>query len=573
MKKAYSYIRFSTPEQLKGDSLRRQKEASEKYAKELGLPLDTTVNMQDLGLSAYHGTHKSKGALGGFLQLVERGQIAKGSVLIVENLDRLSREEPMKAFSQFSTIVEHGIKLVTLTDRQEYTTELIRKNPYQLMMSLSTMIRANEESELKSQRLKKAWEAKRKNGKVLTGKCPAWLTLSADRSHFEKRKEVVRAIKRIFQLKLEGVGEERIANMLNNSDAWRPPKSKRNEQGGWRKSYVAKILRNRAVIGEFTPHRLVKTEDAKIDKRYEKNQKALKSGTIREQAADAIPDYFPAIVDENTFNRTQSLIQAKSERSGNHGGRTGKATNLFVHLLRCGQCKGPMHFIDKGKLSKGGQYLHCDNNRRGLGCHAKPIRYDEFEQIVFQDLEELDLSNFSAEQKDVSKQIDTLQGNIEDTQQRLKRASKKVSNLLDFIENNEGRNWSEVVQRLAEAKKDKADFEKKVALLEQECAALKEGNKNQKHKLDVVKELNLLLNKAKTEEEKINFRVRLRGELQRLINYIKVYPLTRKYMRHQVLETGEVLFMRSRWIDHVTIRFKGSSKIRILILSGVGERA
>jgi len=31
-KKAYSYIRFSTPEQLKGDSLRRQLESSRKYA-------------------------------------------------------------------------------------------------------------------------------------------------------------------------------------------------------------------------------------------------------------------------------------------------------------------------------------------------------------------------------------------------------------------------------------------------------------------------------------------------------------------------------------------------------------
>jgi len=31
-KKAYSYIRFSTPEQLKGDSLRRQLESSREYS-------------------------------------------------------------------------------------------------------------------------------------------------------------------------------------------------------------------------------------------------------------------------------------------------------------------------------------------------------------------------------------------------------------------------------------------------------------------------------------------------------------------------------------------------------------
>jgi hypothetical protein len=37
---AYSYIRFSTPEQEKGDSLRRQEKDAEDYAKKHGLTLD-----------------------------------------------------------------------------------------------------------------------------------------------------------------------------------------------------------------------------------------------------------------------------------------------------------------------------------------------------------------------------------------------------------------------------------------------------------------------------------------------------------------------------------------------------
>jgi len=41
MKIAYSYIRFSSPELLKGDSLRRQLELSEEYAHKNGLRLDT----------------------------------------------------------------------------------------------------------------------------------------------------------------------------------------------------------------------------------------------------------------------------------------------------------------------------------------------------------------------------------------------------------------------------------------------------------------------------------------------------------------------------------------------------
>ena len=77
--KAYSYIRFSTPEQRKGDSLRRQTELSDKFIEEHNLSLVTDIIMNDEGLSAYHGTHRTKGALGAFLQLIEAGKIERGS--------------------------------------------------------------------------------------------------------------------------------------------------------------------------------------------------------------------------------------------------------------------------------------------------------------------------------------------------------------------------------------------------------------------------------------------------------------------------------------------------------------
>jgi hypothetical protein len=47
--KAYSYVRFSTPEQAKGDSHRRQTEKAAKYAAENGLELDTELRLADLG--------------------------------------------------------------------------------------------------------------------------------------------------------------------------------------------------------------------------------------------------------------------------------------------------------------------------------------------------------------------------------------------------------------------------------------------------------------------------------------------------------------------------------------------
>jgi hypothetical protein len=92
---AYSYIRFSHPDQAKGDSLRRQTEAAADWCQRHKVNLDTSTTLHDLGKSAYTGEHRKnpdRHGLAAFLKLVESGKVPRGSYLIIENLDRLSRE-------------------------------------------------------------------------------------------------------------------------------------------------------------------------------------------------------------------------------------------------------------------------------------------------------------------------------------------------------------------------------------------------------------------------------------------------------------------------------------------------
>ncbi len=91
MRVAYSYIRFSTPEQARGDSLRRQMDLSAQYARDNGLQLDETLT--DKGVSGFRGQNIKEGALGSFLKHIQSGRIKPGSVLLDEALDRLSRDE------------------------------------------------------------------------------------------------------------------------------------------------------------------------------------------------------------------------------------------------------------------------------------------------------------------------------------------------------------------------------------------------------------------------------------------------------------------------------------------------
>src|SRR3954469_22096933 len=95
--KAYSYKRFSTPAQEQGDSLRRQTAMAQAWADRNRVPLDTELNLTDRGVSAYTGANRDVGNLGAFLRAVEEGTVAKGSWLLVENLDRLSHEPAFDA--------------------------------------------------------------------------------------------------------------------------------------------------------------------------------------------------------------------------------------------------------------------------------------------------------------------------------------------------------------------------------------------------------------------------------------------------------------------------------------------
>ena len=154
--KAYSYIRFSTPEQANGDSFRRQTELSNHYAEEHGLILDTSLSLFDLGLSGFTGENRSKGALSLFLKAVETGRVPPGSFLLVESLDRLSRDTMSEQMSLFIGLINAGLTVVTLADGQTYSKATINADLSKLMLSLVVMMRAHEESLTKSRRLKAA---------------------------------------------------------------------------------------------------------------------------------------------------------------------------------------------------------------------------------------------------------------------------------------------------------------------------------------------------------------------------------------------------------------------------------
>ena len=180
MATAYSYVRFSTEKQELGASLARQDQLAENYAKNHNLTLSAQT-FQDLGVSASKGKNSSQGALSLFLKACNENIIPKGSYLLVESLDRLSRQDVPTALKNFQALIEKGIVIATTSDGQAYSTESILKNWTQLVAVLAFMARANEEIEEKTRRIRDGWSRKKAKalagGVILTAKGPSWLKL------------------------------------------------------------------------------------------------------------------------------------------------------------------------------------------------------------------------------------------------------------------------------------------------------------------------------------------------------------------------------------------------------------
>lgn len=245
---AYSYIRFSTAEQQKGDSLRRQLESSQKYASEHGLVLDEQLNMRDLGVSAFRGANIERGNLGVFIQAIEKGLVAPGSYLLVESLDRLSRAQVLDALEVFLTILRHEIIIVTLLDNRVYSRESVQGNYSEIIISIAVMARAHEESLTKSKRRRESWaEAKRRaieTGKKITRKVPFWLSLPDINGPFVVNQEASAVVARIFTLAKAGFGYWKICQTLNSEGVKSPGALNYAKKSGrtWGTSSVAHVL-------------------------------------------------------------------------------------------------------------------------------------------------------------------------------------------------------------------------------------------------------------------------------------------------------------------------------------------
>jgi DNA invertase Pin-like site-specific DNA recombinase len=336
--------------------MRRQLKGTREWIEkhpELRIRLD--LELSDAARSAWRGDHVTRddAALGKLFKMVETGELRPPLLVIVEALDRLSRQNPWHAQSQLAGLVSRGIIVATTQDDRIYSLD---SGIGDIILSIVAMSRAHEESESKSQRVRQtktvralqAMETKQ----VLYQNVPHWLVVPeavSARNRLTRRVYKVRrhaeTVRMIYEMAPYHGATYITSWLIRNRQPF-------GRSGRWNTWYVRQILTSRATIGHLQ----------------------TKSGIIE--------SIFPAVVSEELWLRVQAAMEA---RRGQSGARTRSFINILAGLCRCADCGGNMRV--NANAATGYRYYECKNHSSFHTC-ANQCRYrvDIIEKAILSDI-------------------------------------------------------------------------------------------------------------------------------------------------------------------------------------------
>lgn len=402
---AVSYTRFSDPKQSKGDSADRQARLFTPFCQRHRLT-PAKEYFADHGLSGYKGTHRKKGDLGRFEQLVREGTITPGTVLVIEAWDRLSRERPDKVIALIASLLGAGVDIGVCRLDDIFTEDDLGTHKF---TTLSVFVQlAYQESKQKAERVAESWAKRRKQARQdrrpMTTCLPAWVEVKNGSFRLIPRRASV--IRRIFGLAARGYGHTKIVGQLDKEKVppfgeqkVKPGRRRSQFSGKWTKPYVARILNDKRVLGQFQP-----------------------CGADRRPSGPTIADYLPAVVTEEQYLLARAGQERRNtlDRKGRKTGpRQRKYLNLFAGLLKHARDGEGWLLHNKGTAESPELVLV---NARGNGGRGKSytVPYPVFETALLSCLQEIDpTAILSKTTQDQPARRHILEVQLKDTQEQI----------------------------------------------------------------------------------------------------------------------------------------------------------
>ena len=287
-----------------------------------------------------------------FQQMVKDAEERKFQMVIVHRMDRFGRNVDDARYYK-KHFRKYGIKVVSAIEGFNDTPE---GEFFELMsMGMAELYSKKLSREATAGKIANAKECKVHGGIPLLG-------YMVKNKHYVVDENEAKAVKIIFNMVVEGYGYTHIRDYLNDNGY-------RRSDGRMFSAHLHDVLRNRKYLGEYIYNKLASRNEGIRDRRTCRAESEI----IR------IPGGMPQLVDEETFNKVQKILDARRNKETPTPRKNRKY--LLSGLLRCAECGKAV--CGSKMITRTLSYTVYKCNDRGCKCKTRDVNCEYLESYLY----------------------------------------------------------------------------------------------------------------------------------------------------------------------------------------------
>lgn len=287
----------------------------------------------------------------GWERMIADAKAGRINCIIVKDLSRFGRNY-LEAGDYLEKIFPFlGVRFIAVNDQYDSVGEIFPRK--ELITEFKNLANDYYSKDI-SKKIMSAFRAKKEQGQFIGSKAPYGYILENNRYVIDEAAADV--VKRIFEMKTEGMSAYKIAGILNQEGVPSPSRYA-GEQGAkkykncrhilWQQEAVSRILYNRAYVGDL------------VQGKYNRSiYSRERRGKKEEDAWEVLEGTHPAIVDRNVFEQVQEIREKNRKAWRDRQGGPGYG-NVLEGILVCGVCHRAMWRNKEVRNGKASYYFFC----------------------------------------------------------------------------------------------------------------------------------------------------------------------------------------------------------------------
>ena len=418
------YERLSRDDELQGESnsITNQKHFLEDYARKNGF-----VNIRHFTDDGVSGTTFDREGFQSMIAEVEAGNVA---VIIVKDMSRFGRDYLKVGFYTEVMFKEKGVRFIAINNGIDSSNQ--QDSDFTPFLNIMNEWYARDSS----RKIQAIFKARMQEGKRVSPSVPyGYRRDPDDKLHLIIDPEPAAVVRRIFKLVLEGNGVNRIADILYADKILIPsayaekyyPENQHSKSFHdpirWTNQTIIHILEKREYMGHTV-----------LGKTISESYKTKKRRKATEDELMIFENTHEAIIDEETWNNVQRLIETKRRPKKN-----GAPPCRLSGLLYCADCGSKLshRYNSRNKYDADNSYGCSSYRQYTRNCTMHYIRVSVVEKLILEAIREVSayaLSNEKEFVKKVREASDVQQeATMKEYRRRLGKAKRRHEELDDLV--------------------------------------------------------------------------------------------------------------------------------------------